>query len=110
VDDEIPQAVIESLDAHSSATWPDLAAPLQALGAGDIQRFRDTCPMREIAACGSELQVLAARHDCPPLNRYASALATAAECFELEQVERLLGEFDTIAERITGVPAQASSS
>lgn len=109
VDDEIPQAVIESLDAHSSATWPELAAPLQVLGAGDIQRFRDTCPMREIAACGSELQVLAARHDCPPLNRYASALATAAECFELEQVERLLGEFDTIAERITGVPPQSSS-
>lgn len=104
VDDEIPKEVIETLDAHSSASWPGLAARLKELAAGDIQRFRDTCPMREIAACGSELQVLAARHDCPPLNRYASALASAAECFEVDQVERLLGEFETIAERITGMP------
>ncbi|GEP42691.1 hypothetical protein BGE01nite_19820 [Brevifollis gellanilyticus] len=109
VDDEIPEAVIESLDAHSSASWPDLAQRLNELATRDIQRFLDTCPMREIAACGNELQVLAARHDCPPLNRYASALTSAAECFEIEQVERLLGEFDTIAERITGVPVQPSA-
>jgi len=109
VDAEIPKAVIDTLDAHSSASWPELAARLHELAAGDIQRFRDTCPMREIAACGGELQVLAARHDCPPLSRYASALASAAECFEVDQVERLLGEFDTIAERITGSPVRPSA-
>ncbi len=106
VHDEIPDTVIDSLDAHASASWPDLAPRLSELAARDIQRFLDTCPMREIAACGNELQVLAARHDCPPLNRYASALTSAAECFEVEQVERLLGEFGVIAERITGVPVQ----
>jgi len=58
--------------------------------------------MREIAAFAGDLQVLAARYDCPPLSRYASALVTAAECFELEQVERLLGEFSNVAHKITG--------
>ncbi|MES2595742.1 MAG: ATP-binding protein [Verrucomicrobiota bacterium] len=110
VDGEIPKAVIDSLDAHTSASWPDLAPRLNDLAKRDIPRLLDTCPMREIAACGNELQVLAARHDCPPLNRYASALTSAAECFEVDQVERLLGEFDIIAERITGVPVQTSAS
>ncbi len=98
----MPAAVTESLDAHTSASWPGLAPHLEEMGRGDILRFRDTLPMREIASFAGSLQVLASRHDCPPLGRYASALVTAAEGFDLDQVERLLSDFGTVAERITG--------
>ncbi|MGV3661927.1 MAG: ATP-binding protein [Prosthecobacter sp.] len=106
---DMPVSVTESLDAHTSASWPGLAKHLIEMAHGDILRFRDTLPMREIAAFASSLQVLAARHDCPPLGRYASALVAASEGFDLEQVERLLSEFSIVAERITGVamPEQA---
>lgn len=99
---DMPVSVTESLDAHTSASWPGLAKHLVEMAKGDILRLRDTLPMREIAAFASNLQVLASRHDCPPLGRYASALVAAAEGFDLEQVERLLAEFSIIAERITG--------
>lgn len=101
---DMPVSVTESLDAHTTASWPGLAKPLGEMARGDILRFRDTLPMREIAAFASSLQVLAARHDCPPLGRYASALVNASEGFDLEQVEQLLGEFSVVAERITGAP------
>lgn len=98
----IPTVVLDCLDAHTSATWPGLAGRLNKMAGEDVKRFLETYPMREIAGFGGDLQVLAARYDCPPLSRYASALATAAECFELEQVGRLLGEFSNVARKITG--------
>lgn len=98
----IPTVVLDCLDAHTSATWPGLASRLNKMASEDVKRFLETYPMREIAGFGGDLQVLAARYDCPPLSRYASALATAAECFELEQVGRLLGEFSNVARKITG--------
>ena len=103
----MPASVTESLDAHTTASWPGLAKHLAPMAHGDVQRFKDTLPMREIAAFASSLQVLAARHDCPPLGRYASALVAAAEGFDLVQVEQLLNEFSIIAERITGEPVPA---
>ncbi|HEY1052563.1 MAG TPA: hypothetical protein VGE39_22490, partial [Prosthecobacter sp.] len=106
---DMPVSVTESLDAHTTASWPGLAKHLVEMAKKDIQRFRDTLPMREIAAFGSSLQVLGARHDCPPLGRYASALVTASESFDLEQVERLLSEFSIVAERLTGVPMPEQS-
>ncbi len=102
VNETMPVSVLESLDAHTSATWPGLAVRLKKMAKEDVKRFLETYPMREIAAFAGDLQVLAARYDCPPLSRYASALVTAAECFELEQVERLLGEFSNVAHKITG--------
>lgn len=102
VSDTMPAAVLESLDAHTSATWPGLAVKLKKIAGDEVKRFLETYPMREIAAFGGDLQVLAARYDCPPLSRYASALVAAAECFELEQVEKLLGEFSNVSHKITG--------
>jgi len=103
----MPASVLESLDAHTTASWPGLAPRLNQLAAEDVARFLVTYPMREIAVFAGDLQVMAARYDCPPLNRYASALVLAAECFELEQVEKLLGQFSAFAQRVTGGAAAA---
>ncbi|SKA77258.1 Signal transduction histidine kinase [Prosthecobacter debontii] len=99
----VPTTVMESLDASTTASWPGLAPRLKALEEGDVQRFLDTVPMLEIGTFGHHLHQEAARHDCPPLARYASALFTAAEAFEVEQVERLLRDFPAFSRRITGV-------
>jgi signal transduction histidine kinase/ActR/RegA family two-component response regulator len=100
---DLPNLVMESLDSSTTASWPGLAARLQVLEEGDISRFLDTFPMLEIASFGHRLHQEAARHDCPPLARYASALFEAAEAFEVDQVERLLSDFPAFSHRITGI-------
>ncbi len=107
--EDMPTSVMEALDAHTSAVWPGLAPRLKVWADGDIGRFLDTFPMLEIASFARNLQVEAARHDCPPLNRYASALVASAEGFELDQVERLLREFSALAQRVTGIPTTSAS-
>lgn len=98
---DFPPNVMEALDANTTASWPGLAPRLKILEEGDVSRFLDTSPMLEIASFGHQLHQEAARHDCPPLARYASALFTAAEAFEVDQVERLLRDFPAFTRRIT---------
>lgn len=98
----MPNSVLESFDSSTTASWPGLAPRLSVWEAGDVARFLDTYPMLEIASFGHLLHQEAARHDCPPLARYATALYSAAESFELDQVERLLRDFSALARRVTG--------
>ena len=105
---DLPMSVMESFDATTTASWPGLAARLQVLEEGDIARFLDTFPMLEIASFGHQLHQEAARHDCPPLARYAGALYGAAEAFEVDQVERLLRDFPAFSRRLTGTKNQPS--
>lgn len=100
--EDFPTTVLESFESRTTASWPGLAARLKVLEEGDVARFLDTSPMLEIATFGHQLHQEAARHDCPPLVRYASALFTAAEAFEVDQVERLLRDFHAFSQRITG--------
>ena len=106
---DYPKSVLESFDAETTAAWPGLAAQLKDWQEDPVTRFLDTFPMLEIASFGHQLHKEAARHDCPPLARYASALYTAAETFELDQVERLLREFPSFSRRITGIQASVHS-
>ncbi|TDU66558.1 CHASE3 domain-containing protein [Prosthecobacter fusiformis] len=105
---DLPLSVMESFDSTTTASWPGLAARLQVLEDGDVSRFLDTFPMLEIASFGHHLHQEAARHDCPPLARYAAALYSAAEAFEVDQVERLLRDFPAFSRRITGTHKQPS--
>lgn len=100
--EDFPTSILESFDASTTAAWPGLATQLRVWEEGDVSRFLDTFPMLEIATFGHRLHREAARHDCPPLSRYASALFGAAEAFELDQVERLLRDFSAFSRRITG--------
>ncbi len=97
-----PSEVLESLDFSTTATWPGLAPRLHQWAANDVARFLDSFPMLEIAGFARMLHQESARHDCPPLSRYALMLAAAAEAFEIDQVERLLREFSSLARRIAG--------
>lgn len=100
--EDFPTTVLESFDSSTTAAWPGLAPQLEAWEKADVSRFLDTFPMLEIASFGHRLHQEAARHDCPPLARYASALFGAAEAFELDQVERLLRDYSAFSRRITG--------
>lgn len=106
---DYPKSVLESFDAETTAAWPGLTTQLKDWQEDPVTRFLDTFPMLEIASFGHQLHKEAARHDCPPLARYASALYTAAETFELDQVERLLREFPSFSRRITGIQASVHS-
>lgn len=106
--EDFPTSILESFDASTTAAWPGLAAQLQVWEDGDVSRFLDTFPMLEIATFGHQLHQEAARHDCPPLARYATALYGAAETFELDVVERLLRDFPAFSRRITGIKKDPS--
>ena len=99
--EDIPTSVLESLDA-TTASWPGLSTRLRQWQDGDVARFLETFPMLEITHFARQLQQEAARHDCPPLIRYSSALAAAAESFELDKVERLLRDFAPLSLRLAG--------
>lgn len=106
--DDYPTSIIESFDSNTTAAWPGLRSRMQMWEAGDVARFLDTFPMLEIANFGHQLHQEAARHDCPPLARYATALYKAAEAFEVDQVERLLTDFSNFSQRITGIKPNQS--
>lgn len=85
----------------TTASWPGLAAPMKAWQEGQITRFLQSQPMLEIAEFARHLHKEAVRHDCPPLRQYANSLLTAAETFEINQVEKLLRSFATLNQRLT---------
>jgi signal transduction histidine kinase len=100
-----PEAVAEvplpPENVRTTASWPGLAARMQAWQEGEITRFLQSLPMLEIAEFARHIHKEAVRHDCPPLRQYAHALLTAAETFELDQVEKLLRTFPELNLRLT---------
>jgi signal transduction histidine kinase/CheY-like chemotaxis protein len=86
-------------------SWPQAARQLRQLETDTYPAIRDSLAINETRAFAGKLQALGRESRCEPLLTYAEALGHYAETYAVDAMERHLGQFPALIERLERKPA-----